>query len=85
LVYNIKYSGMDLTYDVHDDYWDYKSMDQLLLYAVQVDEIRSVLYEIVHWLDSAWLLLELIHITESYWKSIVQPQPYVQSYCSSYT
>ena len=40
-------------------------MDQLLLYAVQVDEI-------IHRLDDAGLLLVLIHVTESYWEGIVR-------------
>jgi len=39
VIYGTWYSVTDLALDVHDDYWDYKSMDQLLLYAVQVNEI----------------------------------------------
>jgi len=39
MVYDIRDSDTDLVFDVHDDYWDFESMDQLLLYAVRVDEI----------------------------------------------
>jgi len=34
-------------------------MDQLLLYAVQVDEIA-------HRLDGIWLVIVLLHVIESY-------------------
>jgi len=39
VIYGTWYSVTDLVFDVHSDYWDYKSMDQLLLYVVWVDEI----------------------------------------------
>jgi len=33
MIYGIEYSDTDLVFDVHNDYWVYKLMDQLYIYS----------------------------------------------------
>ena len=71
MIYDIRYSDTDLVFDVHSDYWDYKSMGQLLLYVVRVDEIL---------ISSIWdctltrrcrTVISIFHVTEKLLKKIL--------------
>ena len=71
LPYQILWHGLML--DVHDGYWDYKLMYQLLLNAVQVDEVLiSSIWDCIsirRYMTCYWTTL----CYWNYWENIVRP------------